>query len=627
MAAGAAATIREALRLYGRSWKSLVHADLLYKAITFAILTPLIGLILRWFVSRLHGAAVADVDIALFFFTTKWGATALFVIGALALAVIALENACVMTLGLAVERGARVRVRDAFAQIGKRSYAVIGAALVLVVRLLLIAAPFAAAIGAAYWGLLRAHDINFYLTDKPPEFWAAVAIAGVAGALLVATLLRFVSSWILVFPLVVFERKLTVLAFGESARRMKGRRLRAAAVIVTWAAAALAASWLVTTGAKVAGRSIAPLFGESIAGLLAFVGVVAVAWGLLSLAVNVASTTIYATLVLRLYLEADPKRELWTSVPTGERMELGGQGFTLSFRALGGLLALALVAATGLAYYLLRTAWTERNVLVIAHRGASIEAPENTLAAFKLAGQEGTDYVELDVQETSDGVVVVAHDVDLMKIGGSPLKIWESTFDQLRAVDIGSRVSPKYKDEHLPTLAEALEACKGISHVDIELKDYGHDQRLEERVVDLVETAGMERQIVTMSLSAKMVAKMKQLRPQWTSGLLTAKAIGDLSRLPVDFLAVQSGMATRRFIRAAHAANKPVYVWTIDDPHQMIRMIGLGVDGLITNRPAVAKDLLARFSAMPQHERLFLFVMTRLGAKDEISEDTHGLRP
>jgi glycerophosphoryl diester phosphodiesterase len=465
------------------------------------------------------------------------------------------------------------------------------------------------------------------LTDKPPEFWEAVAIVGVVGALLVATLLRFISGWILVFPLVVFEHKLAFLAFGESARRMKGRRWNAIGVIVAWAAAAAAASWLVNTSAKVAGRSIAPMFGDSIAGLLAFVGSVAVVWGLASLAVNVASTTIYTMLVLRLYLEAGPKRELWQSVPSGERMHLGNPRFTLSFRALGGLLALALVAATGLAYWLLRTAWTERQVLVFAHRGASVDAPENTLAAFKLAGQEGTDYVELDVQETSDGVVVVAHDADLMKIGGSPLKIWESTFDQLRAVDIGSRVSPKFKDERLPTLAVALDACKGVCHVDIELKDYGHDQRLEERVAELVEAAGMEQQIVTMSLSAKMVAKMKQIRPAWTSGLLTAKAIGDLSKLPVDFLAVQSSMATRRFIRAAHAAGKPVYVWTIDDPHQMIRMIGLGVDGLITNRPAVAKDLLARFAAMPQQERLFLFVMTRLGAKNEISEDTHELRP
>ena len=168
----------------------------------------------------------------------------------------------------------------------------------------------------------------------------------------------------------------------------------------------------------------------------------------------------------------------------------------------------------------------------------------------------------------------------------------------------------------MPTLAEALAACKGVSRVDIELKYYGHNQRLEERVVELVEAAGMENQIVTMSLSRDMVAKMKRLRPGWTSGLLSAKAIGDLSGVPADFLAVEKAMATRRFIRAAHRAGKPVYVWTVDDPARMIRMIGLGVDGLITNRPGVAREVLDRYARMSQAERLFMFVMTSLGAED-----------
>jgi glycerophosphoryl diester phosphodiesterase len=163
--------------------------------------------------------------------------------------------------------------------------------------------------------------------------------------------------------------------------------------------------------------------------------------------------------------------------------------------------------------------------------------------------------------------------------------------------------------------------------VDIELKDYGKNQRLEERVAALVEAAGMEDQIVTMSLSREMVTKMKRLRPSWTSGLLSAKAIGSLSDLPVDFLAVESGMATRRFIRQAHAAHKAVYVWTVNDPQRMIRMIGFGVDGLITNRPDLAKEVLARYAAMTQAERLFLFVMTRLGAQAEISENPDDLRP
>ena len=86
----------------------------------------------------------------------------------------------------------------------------------------------------------------------------------------------------------------------------------------------------------------------------------------------------------------------------------------------------------------------------------------------------------------------------------------------------------------------------------------------------------MQNQIVTMSLNGAMVAKMKRLRPEWTSGLLIAKAIGNVSRLPVDFLAVESRMATREMIRSAHAAHKPVYVWTVNDSERMIRLYGPG---------------------------------------------------
>ena len=179
----------------------------------------------------------------------------------------------------------------------------------------------------------------------------------------------------------------------------------------------------------------------------------------------------------------------------------------------------------------------------------------------------------------------------------------------------------------MPTLAEALEVCKGVSRMNIELKDYGKSQHLEDRVVELVETAGMQNDIVTMSLNRRMVENMKRLRPNWTAGLLAAKAIGEPSRLPFDFLAVESRMATRSFIRTAHAAHKPVYVWTVNDPQRMVRMIGLGADGLITDRPALAREVLARYAEMTQAERLLLFAMTQLGVREEISEPEDNLRP
>lgn len=610
-----------------RAWRTLVACDIVYKAIAFAVLTPLIFVLMRLLIRRTGTTAVADVDIALFFFTTRIGALALVLVLALLIGVTALEQACLMEIVLTALRGKRPRLRDVFAHGARNAFAVLRVTVNLVVRLLVLVAPFSAALGVTYWALLTDHDINFYLTDRPPAFWAAAAIVAVVVFALAIVLARKAASWLLVLPLVVFENVLPVRAFAESARRMAGRRMNAAGILAAWVAIAIALSVLTTFGLQVIGRAVAPLFSGSMAGLLLFVAVFLLVWGAASLAVGVVTAVTFAWIVVREYTQgggADAPRppEPFHNEPTIEE-----RLWRVPVPVLVGSLAGAVILAAGAAYLLMGSAWTDRPVAILAHRGASLDAPENTLAAFRLAGEQRTDYVELDVQESQDGVVVVVHDADLMKVGGSPLKIWEATADQLRQVDIGSRIGPEFRDERVPTLAEALVTCKGVSRVDIELKSYGHNQRLEERVVELVEAAGMQDAIVTMSLDRNMVAKMKRLRPTWTSGLLTAKAIGDLTRVPVDFLAVEKAMATRRFIRAAHRAGKPVYVWTVDDPAPMVRMIGLGADGLITNRPAVAREVLDRFAGMTEAQRLLLFVMTTLGAENDVAPPESELRP
>lgn len=132
---------------------------------------------------------------------------------------------------------------------------------------------------------------------------------------------------------------------------------------------------------------------------------------------------------------------------------------------------------------------------VMAHRGASKSAPENSLAAIGQAIEDGADWVEIDVQETLDGHVVVMHDSDFMKIAGNLLKIWDATLDDLRSIGIGSWFDPRFADESVSKLSDLLELCRGRVGVIIELKYYGHDQQLEQRVFDIVEQAKMVDQV------------------------------------------------------------------------------------------------------------------------------------
>ncbi len=608
-------------------WLVMAQTALLFTALATVVLLPLIGMLFQFLITRTHSSAVADIDIARFFFTSWPGAVALVLVSALFAAVTALELACLMGAGLGRARGVELRVRDAFALASARAAPVLGLTLVLVLRVLALVMPFAVLAAASYWGFLRRYDINYYLSYRPAAFWLAAALMGISSVGCALILARKAIHWVLILPLVVFEGSSPTSAFSESTHRMRGHGPAALGSLGCWAVMAIVLPMAMTPTLQVLGRLVAPAFGESMVGLLSFVGVIAVTWLMAGFAMSVVLNGLFALLCVHWYVATAPADDIAIPPRLRRQVVLGERRVRVRWSIAVAAIALAVPVAAGVAYLMLQNVWADRSVRVFAHRGASDEAPENTLAAFRQAGTVHADFVELDVQESADGVVLVAHDSDLMKVARVPLKIWSSTAAQLRSVDIGSHYSSRFADQRVPTLAEALSVCKGVTRVDIELKDYGHNQRLEERVIELVEAAGMQDQIVTMSLSRAMVARIKMLRPKWTSGLLIAKAVGNVSRLPVDFLAVESRMATRDLVRSAHATGKPVYVWTVNDTQRMIRLMGLGVDGLITDRPGLGKEVVADYAAMNQAQRLFLFVMTRLGMKEEISEPEGDLRP
>jgi glycerophosphoryl diester phosphodiesterase len=265
-----------------------------------------------------------------------------------------------------------------------------------------------------------------------------------------------------------------------------------------------------------------------------------------------------------------------------------------------------------------------QEVEVIAHRGAAATRPENTMASVIKAVEDGADWVEIDVQETADGAVLVVHDSDFMKAAGVATKVWDITLPEVAEIDIGSWFGPEYASERAPLLADVLEAVRDKSKLLIELKYYGHDVDLENRVIALVEDAGMADQIATMSLKYPAVQKMIELRPDWRTGVLAATAVGDLSGLEGDFLAVSAGRVSARLIAAAEASEKQVYAWTVNDPTTMSRMISMGVHGLITDRPAMARAVIAHYQTLDTPERLMLRLGNLVGFAFDVTPEEGG---
>jgi glycerophosphoryl diester phosphodiesterase len=444
-------------------------------------------------------------------------------------------------------------------------------------------------------------------------------------ATLAALVVRTITRWALALPLVLFEDVRPRHALGESARRSAGARIVIGTVLAAWAIVASALLTAATMLPDVIGRSLAPSFSGSLGLLLTFIMALALVWGVLGLAAAVFNASVFALVVVRLYLRVgEPKA---SRIPGAETMEESRTTVLLPAPARIGVVVIAALALAGVVLLAIIVAGRNQQVVVIAHRGSSETAPENTLAAFRLAVEQRADFVELDVQESLDGEVIVMHDADLMRVGRSPLKVWEGNAADLRAVDIGSFTGPQFASERVPTLAEALDACKGRSRVIVELKSYGHDQQLEEKVAAIVEAAGMVNDTIFMSLDHGMVRRMKMLRPQWRVGVLVAKAIGDLTSLEADFYAVEARIATRSMVRQAHRAGRDVYVWTVNDPAWMLSAMSHGVDGLITDRPEVARQVVARRAGMSDAQRILVALLVRLGARTEVLAREDALRP
>jgi len=268
------------------------------------------------------------------------------------------------------------------------------------------------------------------------------------------------------------------------------------------------------------------------------------------------------------------------------------------------VIALALV----LVIFLVDGLYTRQNILsgrqttilntfdgikITAHRGASSEAPENTLPAIQAAAVSLADYVEFDVQQTKDGEVIILHDSNLSRTSGYNEFIWNMTFDEVRSLDMGSWFSDVYEGTQIPTLEEAILLCKGKIRMNIEIKANSHFKDLEEKVVALMQKYDVVNQCVIQSTEYSSLVKVKALDDSITTGLILMGAYGEFEESKmVDFFSIRSTFVNRSMVESAHKNGKAVYAWTVNTKNEIRRMKVLKVDNIITDRPILARELL-----------------------------------
>lgn len=232
-------------------------------------------------------------------------------------------------------------------------------------------------------------------------------------------------------------------------------------------------------------------------------------------------------------------------------------------------------------------------VKISAHRGFSSKAPENTIPAFEQAIDAMADFIELDVQQTKDGELIILHDSNLSRTTGVNKFIWNVTFDEVRSMDAGYWFSDEYAGTQIPTFEEAILLCKGKVHMNIEIKTNSHFRDLEEKVVELIQEYELQNQCVVQSTDIRALKKVKELDPSIRTGIILMGAYGDFeASSAIDFFSIRSQFVNRNMVKSAHTNGKAVYAWTVNTKNEIRRMKVLKVDNIITDRPILARELL-----------------------------------
>ncbi len=228
-----------------------------------------------------------------------------------------------------------------------------------------------------------------------------------------------------------------------------------------------------------------------------------------------------------------------------------------------------------------------RNILVIAHRGASTYAPENTFPAFDLALEMGARHLEFDVQMSSDGHLVIIHDDNLDRTTNGKGAVTAHTLAQLQALDAGSWFNPKFSGARIPTLDTLLERYGERAHLHVEIK--GKSAELSERTVDTIRRHGLSNSVTMTSFQKIKLEDLRTYAPELPTGWLLREIdeaiIAEARRLGIAQLCPKADIITPELVDKLRAQNFGVRAWGVSNEELMQKMVAAGVDGMTVNFP------------------------------------------
>ncbi|NDL67040.1 glycerophosphodiester phosphodiesterase family protein [Anaerotalea alkaliphila] len=234
-------------------------------------------------------------------------------------------------------------------------------------------------------------------------------------------------------------------------------------------------------------------------------------------------------------------------------------------------------------------------IQITSHRGYSYGYPENTLPAIERAIEAYADSVEVDVRATKDGEFVLLHDASLKRTTGLDKFIWDVTYDEIKFLDAGKWRGLAFEGTTIPTLRQVFDLAKGRVFLNLDLKYVSTQPDVVENLVGLIHEFEMEYQCIVTSTCLQCIEDIKAVNPGIQTGYITYRLTPALLKNPsIDAFSVKGSLVTGSVVEQVHASGKKMLVWTVNSKRDIERLSRLGVDNLITDRPAYAKEVLFR---------------------------------
>ena len=310
----------------------------------------------------------------------------------------------------------------------------------------------------------------------------------------------------------------------------------------------------------------------------------------------------------------------------GEFRELSGEMFKFkkSSPKLTAVIAAGFAAFIALVTFIAYTnfSYLQESVdrpLVCAHRGDNTNAPENTIQAFELAANENLTWIELDVHQTSDGVIVCNHDSTIKRTTGHNKAIHDTPYTELKNYEMGSWMPGDYNHVRMPTLEEALWLAKAYHmNVQVELKGHRDDVYFEENVLKAINNAGMRNNVMIIAQDAKRLQRIYELDPEITKGYCMVVAVGNLDDIEyTDNITIEETNVTPDLVRRMHAQGKKVFCWTVDLDDTVQYLVSCGVDVIGTDNPMLITNALEKADYSGGRRRFFHILMHMIANMDK----------